>query len=104
MQNAFVGRATRQRPKRLSEKLKRIREMLGLSQEGMLIRLGLQDSSINRASISGYELDEREPTLLVLYAYSKVSNVFMEVLVDDEIDLPDIVPSEERSLGKRRRN
>jgi transcriptional regulator with XRE-family HTH domain len=103
MQNAFVGRATRQRPKRLSEKLRRIRETLGLSQDGMLIRLGLQDSSINRASISGYELDEREPPLLVLYAYSKVANIYMEVLVDDEIDLPDIIPSEERSLGKKLR-
>src|ERR1044071_8309038 len=98
-----VGRASRQKPERLSEKLKRIREILGLSQDGMLIRLGLQDSSINRASISGYELGEREPPLLVLYAYSKVANVFMEDLVDDEIELPDIIPSEEKNLGKRLR-
>jgi transcriptional regulator with XRE-family HTH domain len=102
MQNAFVmGRASRQKPLRLSEKLKTIREKLELSQGGMLIRLGIQDSSINRASISGYELGEREPPLLVLYAYSNAANVFMEVLVDDKIDLPDIIPSEERSLGKR---
>lgn len=96
-----MGRASRQKPLRLAEKLKTIREKLELSQGGMLIRLGIQDSSINRASISGYELGEREPPLLVLYAYSNAANVFMEVLVDDKIDLPDIVPSEERSLGKR---
>ena len=96
-----MGRAARERPNRLAEKLKQIRERLGLSQDGMLIRLGLQDSSINRASISGYELGEREPSLLVLYAYSKAANVFMEVLVDDKIDLPDMIPSEEKSLGKR---
>ena len=99
-----VGRASRQTPKRLPEKLKRIRESLALSQDGMLIRLGLQNSSINRASISGYELGEREPPLLVIYAYSKVANIFIEVLVDDEIELPDIIPSQERSLGKRQRN
>jgi len=96
-----MGRASRQKPLRLAEKLKTIREKLELSQGGMLIRLGIQDSSINRASISGYELGEREPPLLVLYAYSNAANVFMEVLVDDKINLPDIIPSEERSLGKR---
>ncbi|MBS1795521.1 MAG: helix-turn-helix transcriptional regulator [Acidobacteria bacterium] len=96
-----MGRAAREKPNRLAEKLKLIREKLGLSQDGMLIRLGLQDSSMNRASISGYELGEREPSLLVLYAYSNAANVFMEVLVDDKIDLPDMIPSEEKSLGKR---
>ncbi|HEY8559464.1 MAG TPA: helix-turn-helix transcriptional regulator [Pyrinomonadaceae bacterium] len=96
-----MGRAARERPNRLAEKLKQVRERLGLSQDGMLIRLGLQDSSLNRASISGYELGEREPSLLVLYAYSNAANVFMEVLVDDNIDLPDRIPSEEKSLGKR---
>lgn len=104
MQNAFVGRASREKPKKLAEKLKQIREALDLSQGGMLIRLGLHDSSINRASISGYEQGIREPPLLVLYAYSNVANIYLEVLVDDEIDLPDIIPSEERSLGKRKRN
>jgi transcriptional regulator with XRE-family HTH domain len=104
MQNAFVGRASREKPKRLSEKLGLIRESLGLSQDGMLIRLGLQNSSINRASISGYELDEREPPLLVLYAYSKTANIYMEVLVDDDIELPDIIPSPEKSFGKKKRN
>jgi transcriptional regulator with XRE-family HTH domain len=104
MQNAFVGRASREKPKRLSKKLRLIRETLSLSQDGMLIRLGLQNGSINRASISGYELDDREPSLLVLYAYSKVANIYMEVLVDDEIELPDIIPSPEKSFGKRKRD
>ena len=98
-----MGRASRQKPLRLGEKLRTIRENLELSQGGMLIRLGLQDSSINRASISGYELGEREPPLLVLYAYSNIANIFLEVLVDDEIELPDIIPSSEKSLGKRKK-
>lgn len=77
--------------------------MLGLSQDGMLIRLGFQHSSVKRNSISGYELGDREPPLLVLYAYAKAANVYLEVLIDDEIDLPDIIPTPEKSLGKRNR-
>jgi transcriptional regulator with XRE-family HTH domain len=99
-----MGRSSREQPERLPEKLKQIRSKLGLSQGGMLIRLGFQDSAIKRNSISGYELGEREPPLLVLYAYANVANIYLEVLVDDEIDLPDMIPSEEKSLGKRKRH
>ena len=98
-----MGRASRQKPARLAEKLKQIREALNLSQDGMLIRLKLQDGNLTRSSISGYELGDREPPLLVLYAYAKAANVFMEVLVDDEINLPDIIPSQEKSLGRKHR-
>lgn len=98
-----MGRASRQKPDLLAEKLTQIRNALGLSQNGMLIRLKLQDSNIKRNSISGYERGEREPSLLVLYAYANVANVFMEVLVDDELELPDIIPSQEKSLGKKMR-
>lgn len=98
----LMGRASREKPLRLSDKLKQIREALGLSQDGILIRLGYRDSNINRSSISGYELGEREPPLLVLFAYSKLANVYLEVLVDDAIDLPDLLPSEEKSFGKRK--
>jgi transcriptional regulator with XRE-family HTH domain len=96
-----MGRSSRKKPDKLARKLKQIREALGLSQDGMLIRLKLDDDSINRASISGYELDKREPPLLVLLAYSKVANIFLEVLADDELDLPDIIPAQEKSIGKR---
>ncbi len=95
-----MGRSSRKKPIRLAEKLKQIREAFGLSQNGMLIRLRLDDDSINRASISAYELGSREPPLLVLLAYSRSANVFLEVLVDDELDLPDAIPAEDKSLGK----
>lgn len=98
-----MGRASREKPERLAEKLKQIREALELSQDGIIIHLGLQDSSINRASVSGYELGEREPSLLTLYAYSNLANIFLEVLVDDNIDLTNMIPSDEKSLGKRQR-
>lgn len=98
-----MGRASREKPERLAEKLRQIREALELSQDGMLIRLGFQGTAIKRNSISGYELGDREPPLLVLYAYANVANVYLEVLVDDEIDLPDLIPAQEKSLGKRLR-
>lgn len=98
-----MGRAPRERPLRLAEKLRQIREALGLSQDGILIKLGYQNSTINRSSISGYELGEREPPLLVLYAYSNLANVYLEVLVDDACNLPNIIPSEEKSFGKDKR-
>ena len=96
-----MGRATNERPARLPEKLRQIRKELKLSQDGMLIRLGFQGTAINRASVSGYELGEREPPLLVLYAYANVANIYVEVLIDDAIDLPDLIPAMEKSLGKR---
>ena len=94
-----MGRSSREKPQRLAEKLKWIRTSLGLTQNGILIRLGYQDTSITRNSISGYERGKREPPLMVLYAYANLANVYMEVLVDDEIDLPGIIPSE-KSLGR----
>lgn len=42
--------------------------------------------------------------MLVLYAYAKAANLYMEVLVDDETELPDIIPAQEKSLGKRNKN
>ncbi len=98
-----MGRASRERPERLAEKLRQIREMFGLSQNGILIRFGFQNTTIDAKSVSGYERGEREPPLLVLYAYAKLANVYLDVLVDDSLDLPDIIPSDEKSLGKKKR-
>lgn len=98
-----MGRAARAKPLRLAEKLRSIREALRLSQDGMLIRVGYDGSQITRVSISEYELGKREPSLLVLYAYSKAANVYLEVLVDDELDLPVLIPSTEKSTGRKKR-
>lgn len=88
---------------RLAKKLRQIRESLGLSQSGILIKLGFQDTNLSRSSISGYELGEREPPLLVLYAYANLANVYMDVLVDDALDLPNTIPGDEKSLGRKHR-
>jgi transcriptional regulator with XRE-family HTH domain len=86
-----MGKTARERPERLAEKLKQIREGLGLSQNEMLIRLGLE-GKLSRTAISGYELGTSEPTLPTLLKYSRLAGIHMEVLVDDELDLPEHLP------------
>jgi len=97
-----MGRASREVPKRLGEKLLQIRTALGLSQDGMLRRLGL-DEDYGRHYISGFETGEREPSLQVLLRYSKVSKVWINALVDDEVNLPNRIPSTEIHAGIRLR-
>jgi transcriptional regulator with XRE-family HTH domain len=77
----------RPKPKRLAEKLRQIRLALGLSQTEMLKRLGLEED-MKYARISEYETGQREPSLLTLLEYSRAAGVHMEVLADDEADLP----------------
>lgn len=85
----------RPKPKRLAEKLRQIREALGLSQTEMLRRLGLEEG-MQYARISEYETGQREPSLLTLLEYSRVAGVHMEVLADDEADLPERLPAKKR--------
>lgn len=94
-----MGRAARLKPARLAEKLKQIRESMELSQGELVIRLRLQDTSITRSSIAGYELGLKEPPLPVLLKYARLVNVIADVLIDDEMDLPEQLPYQ----GKRRK-
>lgn len=89
-----MGRGRRVQPVRLAEKLVEIRERLDLSQSQVFRRLGVTRSRIYVSHISGYELGTREPPLDVLLQYARVAGVPMEVLVDDELDLPDKLPAE----------
>ncbi len=81
----------RPRPARLAEKLLQIRLALGLSQTEMLKRLGLE--GMQYARISEYEQGIREPSLIVLLQYSRAAGIHMEVLADDELDLPTRLPA-----------
>lgn len=77
----------RQKVKRLPKKLLQLRVRLGLSQSEMHHRLGIEDMvPYNR--ISDYERGKREPPLKILLRYARVCGVTMEVLADDELDLP----------------
>lgn len=96
-------RAARPRPLRLAEKLLQIRKTLDLSQDGMVARLGLEEA-IGRNRISSYETDFREPPLPVLLRYAEIANVFVDVLIDDRLDLPDKLPSHKKHQGIKREN
>lgn len=94
--------SARERPERLAEKLLQIRTALGVSQGEMLGRIGLGESGY-RHYISHFETGKREPSLLILLRYARVANVYVEALIDDELDLPDKLPSAKKSEGVRRR-
>ena len=87
-----MGKRARMRQGRLAEKLLQIRQSLELSQSDMLRRLGFEDA-LDYKRISEYELDKNEPPLAVLLSYARVAGVCMDVLVDDELDLPDRLPA-----------
>jgi transcriptional regulator with XRE-family HTH domain len=97
-----MGARPRLRQKRLPEKLRAIREALELSQTGMLKRLGAEDL-IEYNRISEFETGKSEPPLAILLLYARAANVWMDVLVDDELDLPAKLPSAKRHEGVRRR-
>jgi transcriptional regulator with XRE-family HTH domain len=81
----------RPKPEHLAEKLRQIRDALGLSQTEMLRRLGYEDA-ISYARISEYETGIREPILMILLQYARVAGVHVEALIDDELDLPERLP------------
>ncbi|HEX8176452.1 MAG TPA: helix-turn-helix transcriptional regulator [Pyrinomonadaceae bacterium] len=91
--------APRQKPERLAEKLLQIREALGLSQDGMLERLGLAED-FSRSRISAYELGNREPPLPVLLRYARLVGISTDVLIDDELDLPAKLPSQQKQTRR----
>jgi transcriptional regulator with XRE-family HTH domain len=90
-----MGRTARPKPYRLGEKLLKIRNSLGLSQDQMLERLGLA-KWLYRSAVSGYELGTREPPLPVLLKYAEIAGVWVDVLIDDELELPKKLPADQR--------
>ena len=86
-----MARYPRETPKRLTEKLVEIRVGLGLSQNGMLVKLGLDDLKF-RSSISSYELGGSQPDLITLLKYARAAGVCLDVIVDDKLDLPKTLP------------
>ena len=90
-----MGAAARIKPKRLAEKLRQVREALGLSQTEMLRRLGFEEV-IAYHRISNYELDTGEPPLPVLLAYARLAGISTAVLIDDELDLPAKLPAKSK--------
>jgi transcriptional regulator with XRE-family HTH domain len=87
-----MGRTQREKPARLGEKMLQIRLALGLSQDGIVRHLRLEDK-LSRDDISKYERGVREPSLLVLINFAEAAGVCLDVIVNDELDLPTKLPS-----------
>lgn len=95
------ARLKRHYPKRIGEKLLRIRMDLELSQNGMLKRLGEPEGLLG-TSISGYERGVREPPLLILLKYARIAGICVDILIDDTAELPDKLPSIPKHKGNKR--
>lgn len=93
-----MGRQPIPRPKRLAEKLAFIREGLGLSQNELIQRMGLSDFLL-REEISDFERGKRVPPLPVLLEYARAAGVYMDAIVDDELDLPNSLPCSPTHAG-----
>lgn len=97
-----MGRAARPRPSRLATKLLEIRSKLNLSQNGMIRRLGFEDK-LTQAEISAFERGVRQPPLTILLEYARAAagttktgvgaGDYLEMIIDDSLDLPDKLPS-----------
>lgn len=87
-----MGTSRRPRPARLAEKLREIRTKLGLTQAEMFEQLGDTGTRLYVGHIDDYEKDRRVPTLQVVLAYARVARIPMELIVDDELNLPERIP------------
>jgi transcriptional regulator with XRE-family HTH domain len=93
-----VKRASPTKSGRLARKLRQIRLGLGLSQSGILERLGFSEH-LFRSNISQYERGHRVPAPPVLLEYARLANVDLALLIDDNLDLPEklsIAPKKKR--------
>ncbi len=86
----------------LAQKLRHIRAAMGLSQNEMINRMGLA-GQILREEVSDFGRNKRIPPLEVILQYARAANVTVEALIDDELALPDKLPSSVRHEGVRRR-
>jgi transcriptional regulator with XRE-family HTH domain len=87
-----VGIKSRWKATQLPKKLRQIRKALGLSQGGMLRRLGIENE-FYRQNISAYERGEVQPPLPIIILYAEVAGVCSDVLIDDRLQLPRKLPS-----------
>jgi transcriptional regulator with XRE-family HTH domain len=95
-----MGQGRREQPERLAEKLRQIREALDLTQYTILDRLDYS-GHLNQGMISAFERGVREPSLPVILKYARLAGVVVDVLIDDEMDLPEKLPVLSKNSKKR---
>ena len=83
-----MGRVRRNKPLKLSHKLLAIRKRLRMSQTEMARALELK---VHYSAVSNFELGTREPDLIIVMRYARLAGIPMEMIVDDQINLPEEV-------------
>jgi transcriptional regulator with XRE-family HTH domain len=48
---------------------------------------------VDYSAVSNYERGTREPPLQVLLRYARIAGVYVDVLIDDDLDLPSRLPT-----------
>lgn len=81
-----MGTRTRPKPECLAKKLKQIRLSLGLSQNEIIEKLGVEETIV-RSTISAFERGVREPSYPVLLKYARLGGISTDVLIDDSLEV-----------------
>jgi len=87
-----MGRGRRATPSRLPEKLLQVRLAFSVTQKDLVKMLGA-GREVKRSYISEYETGEREPPTPLLLKYARLAGICVEVLIDDELDVPERIPA-----------
>ncbi len=95
-----MGRGSRDKPTKLGKKLAQIRSHLGVSQDGLVRALGLS-VKLTRNDISKYERGVREPSLSVLLKYARAARINVDLLIDDDLEIPATLPRGQDRNAKR---
>lgn len=77
-----MPRYRRKAPKKLGRKMREVRLRLEMTQEQVADYLGTDSGAISR-----YERGLREPSLLEILAFSRMSGLGIDVLIDDKMSL-----------------
>jgi transcriptional regulator with XRE-family HTH domain len=85
-----MARGARLKPKNLAQKLIQLRLALGLSQNELIREL---QADLTQNRISEYETGKGEPPLPILLRYARLAGICVEILIDDELELPAKLPA-----------
>lgn len=91
-------------PRRLGEKIRQIRWYFHLTQGKMLLIVNpLETTEENRARIGQYERGIRVPSLVEVKNYADHAGISIEILTNDDLELPDAIRRAKNPKSKSRR-